>query len=292
MSIKQHQRKRIIVSLPTVRADPYWRFQPPAKPTPAEELPPEPMEEKQGRKLGKESRLPDLGYQADRAAFLKSSIQSDGEVYPEDELLLSLRSLLVNDLAMATELDPQKPAGRTTESMITDVIDNPGKYKTKAVILPLVDQGMYLTKKVRSLFGQLWLPAGMITVDNANDCLRALVEDYVVQACFWNPEHVQHPRHLICRTPRFDQTMSRYLPPHAIELPDRFLNIQSIHEKFEIEVVGQLRAFVHDLVHKTLQGGTWNICFVQRFPGGVSIMVGPDFRALDWERRMESGEWE
>ena len=271
--------KTLRVFLPQVNGSPFWKLR---KQTRQDHVDP--------KEYADNSDTVTLQGELERKSIMAvRGAEDDND--PVQSILKSLRGVLVDELISVTDL-PEKSKGITSTEMVGHVIDNPNDYDVRAAMLSLMDQADYLTHRIRGLFGQCWLPAGLITHQDAQECLRAMVEDYVTQACRWHPESVTSPQHLICRTPRFDYVLNRFIPSTTIDQGRSVLDITPLHDRFQMEVLSNIRMAVHDKVHKILSGATWNICFVRRAVGGVAVFIGPDFRALDWERRMESGEWE
>ena len=182
-------------------------------------------------------------------------------------------------------------AEKLRKDPILDVIQNPSKHQISRHSLSLLDKADFLENRIKSIFGQYWLPASAFGKQYAIECLRALFDDYLTQACCWEREYEPNCQYQLLYTERFKDKLSLVIPDRIIRTPESLVNITGLHERFEVEVLNVLREWVHSALHRVVKGPTWNICFTSPSPMGVMINIGPDFRVLDWESRMESGEW-
>lgn len=174
---------------------------------------------------------------------------------------------------------------------VLDVIQNPNEHNITRRGFGLLDKAEFLEINIQSIFGQYWFPAERLGRQFTVECLRALVDDYIAQACCWHEDFDPSCRYLLVSTPRFNEKLASVLPNRGLLTEHGIVNITPLFDRFEVEVLNVVREYIHSLVHKNISGPTWNICFSSPAPMGVTINVGPDFRVLDWESRMESGVW-
>ena len=159
-----------------------------------------------------------------------------------------------------------------------------------------------IVEGIRYFFGQLWTPAGFCSTHNGHRLIWALIEDYVNQQCVWNPEFNDGCNNLIASTPRFVAELKEFMPPNHLKLPagEGQLNFEGVLDGFNYKVFDPVRDSIHKKVSALLCGPTWMIWGVipittmiaGRPSGNVPVLMsGIDFRIMDYDRRMRSGEW-
>lgn len=64
------------------------------------------------------------------------------------------------------------------------------------------------------------------------------------------------------------------------------------HRDFMREVIAPLQTAVEDWVKKIIPERTWSVWTIRDLSFDLVLEQGKDFRILDWEKRMASGQWE
>lgn len=159
-----------------------------------------------------------------------------------------------------------------------------------------------LRNGIARYFGPIFTPAGFVTVNDAYKLVWALVEDYVNQQCGWHPEYNASCRNWLGSTPRFHQELEVFLPHYQSKAytasPALF---EQVTDRFNSDVYDRLRNAIHEQVNKIIKGPTMLVWGVMSIPTRIGtrtmgntpvLMSGTDYRILDWNRRMGTGEWD
>lgn len=161
-----------------------------------------------------------------------------------------------------------------------------------AYILGIEDCRDLLLRGVRAFFGGRYSAATNFNREQAAKALHALVEDYVTRRECWHEDYTTGSELLLCGTVRYDYLMSNVIPPRIWHLPGvGRLDFTDAIAGFQMEVTEVLRSKMFDKVSQVIPGATYDIYRTTRLPGGVLLEKGPDFRVVDWTRRMGCGEW-
>lgn len=161
-----------------------------------------------------------------------------------------------------------------------------------AFIISIEDSRDYLIRGMRAYFGGTYDAAGLFNRDHAAKAIYGLVEDYLCRRQYWHNEYNPGSEKLLRGTERYDRIMSNFLPPEIWNLPgNRRINFAEQLIRFDLDVGEFVRNRIYDRVLSIIPEATYDIYRSVLVPGGVLIERGPDFRVVDWTRRMESGEW-
>lgn len=166
-------------------------------------------------------------------------------------------------------------------------------------IAPIVAR---IVQGIRYYYGQLWTPSSFVSTNDGHRLVWALIEDYVNQQCIWNVEFNDRCEVLIGITPRFSQVLAEFKPPRNVNLPngEGSLQLDSIEDAFNYNVLDPVRELVHGKVSELVKGPTFMIWGVVPVPTTIGsrtagyvpvLMSGVDFRIVDYDRRMGTGEW-
>lgn len=169
-------------------------------------------------------------------------------------------------------------------------------------IVEINDVVQRLVKGIGYYYGQLWTPASFVSTHDGHRLVWALIEDYVNQQCIWNVEFNERCEVLIGITPRFMQVLEEFKPPRNINLPNRegSLHLDTIEDAFNCNILDPVRELIHGKVSELVKGPTfmiWGVVQVPTMMGGRQagyvpvLMSGVDFRIVDYDRRMGTGEW-
>lgn len=60
---------------------------------------------------------------------------------------------------------------------------------------------------------------------------------------------------------------------------------------FYVDVLDRIEMRIHDLITQVIPDRTWDIWSMKRVGRTLYLVKGSDYRVMDWERRMKSGEW-
>lgn len=159
-----------------------------------------------------------------------------------------------------------------------------------------------LVQGIRYYYGQLWTPSSFVSIHDGHRLVWALIEDYVNQQCIWNVEFNDRCEVLIGNTPRFSSVLAEFKPPRNVVLPngEGSLHLDSIEDAFNCNILDMVREWVHCKVSELVKGPTfmiWGVIQVPTMIGGrpagyvPALMSGIDFRIVDYDRRMGTGEW-
>lgn len=163
---------------------------------------------------------------------------------------------------------------------------------TAAFIISIEDSRDYLIRGMRAYFGGTYDAAGLFNREHAAKALYALTEDYLCRRQYWHTDYRPGSEKLLRGTERYDRIMSNFLPPDVWVLPDnRRISFAEQRTRFELDVGEFVRNRIYDRLLSIIPTATYDIHRSVLVPGGVLIERGPDFRVVDWTRRMESGEW-
>lgn len=161
-----------------------------------------------------------------------------------------------------------------------------------AYIMPIEDLTEILIRGVRAYFGGLYSQATFFNREAAAKAIHGLFEDYLFRQLYWHAEYRDGGSRLLRPAERYDKVMSSFIPPKYWHLPEhQMLVFTQAIEKYELEVSDRVRTTVFDRMKKIVPEPTYDIFRTTLLPGGVLLQKGPDFRIVDWTRRMESGEW-
>lgn len=163
---------------------------------------------------------------------------------------------------------------------------------TAAFIVSIEDSRDYLIRGMRGYFGGTYDAASLFNRDHAAKALYALAEDYLNRRQYWHAEYSPGSERLLRGTERYDRIMSNFLPPEVWVLPgNRQINFAEQLSRFELDVGEFVRNRIYDRLQSVVPTATYDIYRSMLVPGGILLERGPDFRVVDWTRRMESGEW-
>lgn len=187
----------------------------------------------------------------------------------------------------------------TAQHLLATVPQN----QKRAAIVDIINPAQALLRAVRSLFGQISTSADFFSHDSAHAVIWAMIEDYVVNRSAWHEEYSPGGEYLLSVTPRARQRLESYIPPRYFLTPEGYLDLGGLHDKFYCEVLPMIQEAVYNQVNGIIGiDATWDVWGVmavdQQTPSGrvigrtLMLVGGPDYRILDWNRRMESGEWQ
>lgn len=187
----------------------------------------------------------------------------------------------------------------TAQSLLATVPQN----QKRAAMVDIVGPAQALLQAVRSLFGQISTSADFFSHDSAHAVIWAMIEDYVVNRSAWHEEYSPGGEYLLSVTPRARQRLENYIPPRYFLTPEGYLDLGGLHDKFYCEILPTIQESVYNQINGIIGiDATWDVWGViavdQQTPAGrvigrtLMLVGGPDYRILDWNRRMESGEWQ
>lgn len=212
-------------------------------------------------------------------------------------------ALLARDYRNRTELAPatrmQRGYDYRNPYNLLEQLPNTDK---RIHIVEINDVVQRLVKGIGYYYGQLWTPSSFVSTHDGHRLVWALIEDYVNQQCIWNVEFNDRCEVLIGITPRFMQVLEEFKPPRNINLPNRegSLHLDSIEDAFNCNILDPVRELIHSKVSELVKGPTfmiWGVIQVPTMMGGRQagyvpvLMSGVDFRIVDYDRRMGTGEW-
>lgn len=212
-------------------------------------------------------------------------------------------ALLARDYRNRTELAPatrmQRGYDYRNPYNLLEQLPNTDK---RIHIVEINDVVQRLVKGIGYYYGQLWTPSSFVSTHDGHRLAWALIEDYVNQQCIWNVEFNDRCEVLIGITPRFMQVLEEFKPPRNINLPNRegSLHLDSIEDAFNCNILDPVRELIHSKVSELVKGPTfmiWGVIQVPTMMGGRQagyvpvLMSGVDFRIVDYDRRMGTGEW-
>lgn len=149
-----------------------------------------------------------------------------------------------------------------------------------------------LIRGIRAYFGGTYDPAATFNREEAGRALHALLEDYLTQRECWHDDYSPGSEKLLCSTMRYDYIMSKYIPPRYWYLPDNVrLDFGDALASYALNVTEVIRNMMFDKLSAVIPDKTYDIYRTTRTAGGVLLEKGPDFRVVDWTRRMGNGEW-
>lgn len=161
-----------------------------------------------------------------------------------------------------------------------------------AYIIGYEDCRDLLIRGIRAYFGGTYDPATTFNREEAGRALHGLLEDYLTQRECWHSDYTEGSEKLLCSTMRYDYVMSKYIPPRYWYLPDsRRLDFGDALTAYALNVKEVIRNMMFDKLSTIIPGKTYDIYRTTRTAGGVLLEKGPDFRVVDWTRRMGNGEW-
>lgn len=64
-----------------------------------------------------------------------------------------------------------------------------------------------------------------------------------------------------------------------------------ISSAFYEKILSVLEDEIIELVDDRIEDRTWNVWSISKLGRDIVLVEGPDYRILDWERRMQTGEW-
>ena len=169
-------------------------------------------------------------------------------------------------------------------------------------IVEINDIVQRLVNGIGYYFGQIWTPSSFVSTHDGYRLVWALIEDYVNQQCIWNVEFNEMCNMLIGVTPRFSHVLEEFKPPRNVVLPkgEGTLQFDGLEDAFNQMVLDKVREQVHAKVSELVKGPTfmiWGVIQVPTMVGGRQtgyvpvLMSGVDFRIVDYDRRMGTGEW-
>ena len=211
---------------------------------------------------------------------------------------------LINAVAQLQECDfdvveGSLVCGNTAPYLLSLVPDE----QKRAAIVDVINPAQALMRAVRSLFGQISTAANFFNTDNSHAVIWAMIEDYVVNRSAWHDDYTPGGEYLLATTPRARQLLEGYIPPRYFRTPEGYLDLSGLHDKFYTELLPAIQEMVYSQVNGII--GTkatwtvWGVISVDRktvtgrtIGRTLMLMGGPDYRIIDWNRRMESGEWQ
>lgn len=212
-------------------------------------------------------------------------------------------ALLARDYRNRTEIAPTVfDQGGYNYRNPYNLLENLPNTDKRIHIVEIHDVVQRLVKGIGYYYGQLWTPSSFVSTHDGHRLVWALIEDYVNQQCIWNVEFNDRCEVLIGITPRFSQVLAEFKPPRNINLPNRegSLQLDSIEDAFNCNILDPVRESIHAKVSELVKGPTfmiWGVIQVPTMMGGRQagyvpvLMSGVDFRIVDYDRRMGTGEW-
>lgn len=76
------------------------------------------------------------------------------------------------------------------------------------------------------------------------------------------------------------------------ELLGKFENMHNLVDDFYHELIMDLELNIDNTLNELIPSKTWNVWYIRTLLHTTILEEGSDYRVLDWQRRMESGEWE
>lgn len=115
------------------------------------------------------------------------------------------------------------------------------------------------------------------TVEHAMEIFVAMIDDALSSQMRW------------CRDTDFtDKVLNKHFPWFALFKGSKECEVS--HE-FYIKVLDRFECKASNLVYNIIPDSTWDTWSLRRLGQCLLIVQGPDYRILDWEKRMSSGEW-
>ena len=118
-----------------------------------------------------------------------------------------------------------------------------------------------------------------------NDCLvivRAILDDVMSRRFLWCKDQ-DKLESVVCEAMGWDdRSMLRH--SHSGKLIAPF-------DLYFSEVLDEFEQSIMEWVSNFIPQPTYDIWYLTQFGRDLVIDRGPDFRIVDWERRMKSGEW-
>jgi len=173
------------------------------------------------------------------------------------------------------------------------VRNNKSAHLKKQTCFLLLEDSAFFTKQLRSVCGQLSYNFSGFNERMALTAMRALVSDFLFQACPWHHSYNPSWKTVLCETPRFNKIMEAFLPESDINVKVFGRHSETINLRYWVmaEIIDPMREKIQQRVHQFLNGPGWNVYIVDNIPNGLLIGTGTDFRILDWERIMEQERW-
>lgn len=124
-----------------------------------------------------------------------------------------------------------------------------------------------------------------ISEEQAAEIIAAIVDDAISDRMRW------------CRKSHYTaNALERHLPWFNLLTYHRTPNgIEQVECPFSndyyVDVLDKVECRVMDMVFEIIPDMTWDVWSMRMLGKDIAIMKGPDYRVLDWERRIASGEW-
>lgn len=117
------------------------------------------------------------------------------------------------------------------------------------------------------------------TFEQMSELVYALIDDHLNEAMIWAKTSITYA----------DALFDKHLPWfNAYKTNPMF---QDIHDLYVTEILDHVEVRIHEVMDTFLPDRTWDVWYMTKFGKDLMIVRGQDYRVLDWERRMASGQW-